>query len=84
MSDWSMSVSDWCITGVRLVYNGVKLVKLVDVGVCILPFDYKYVIIRHSGTRPTLYPFPHGPAQPCRNVHEQYTLVDSRFTVRNI
>ena len=28
-----------------------------------------------------VYPFPHGPAQPWPNVHEQNMVVDSRFTV---
>ena len=28
-----------------------------------------------------VYPIPHGPIQPCTNVHEQYTVVESRFTV---
>ena len=28
-----------------------------------------------------VYPIPHGPSRGCTNVHEQYTLVDSRFTV---
>ena len=34
-----------------------------------------------SGTRGNVYPFPHGPIQPCTNVHEQIPLVESRFTV---
>ena len=33
---------------------------------------------RHLGN---LYPIPHGPEMALLNVDEQYTLVDSRFTV---
>ena len=28
-----------------------------------------------------VYPIPHGPDPACTNDREQYTLVDSRFTV---
>ena len=28
-----------------------------------------------------LYPIPHGPEMAAPNGHEQYTLVDSRFTI---
>ena len=47
----------------------------------IRPFDCKYVNYGESGTCRTLYPIPHGPAQAWINGHEQYTLVESRFTV---
>ena len=30
-----------------------------------------------------VYPIPHGPAPASTNGHEQYTLVESRFTVLN-
>ena len=31
-----------------------------------------------------MYPIPHGPARGCTNVHEQYTVVESRFTVGRV
>ena len=34
------------------------------------------------GTSGNVYPFPHGPESARPNWHEQYTLVESRFTVR--
>ena len=34
-----------------------------------------------SGDLRNLYPIPHGPVRPGLFVHEQYTLVESRFTV---
>ena len=35
-------------------------------------------------TSQNLYPIPHGPEMGYTYVHEQYTLVDSRFTVDEV
>ena len=47
----------------------------------IRPFDCISWNIDDFGTCQTLYPHGMVPPGTCTNVHEQYTLVDSRFTV---
>ena len=48
---------------------------------CILPFDYKYVKYEIFEVGGNVYPIPHGPIEAWIIDHEQYTLVESRFTV---
>ena len=56
---------------------------LVDARDVISHIIYKSVNMMISGTSRNVYPIPHGPIQEYIFVHEQNTLVESRFTVNN-
>ena len=79
--DLHNTVMDLHRTVMDLHKNSVKPAITARSGMYIRPFDCIYLISRHSRDPRNLYPFPHGPEMACTNGHEQYTLVDSRFTV---
>ena len=72
---------DLTVRGMDLTVRGMDNSRNIPLNMSLFEVYSWQVYMAPGGMSENLYPIPHGPMSSCINVHEEYTLVDSRFTV---